>query len=449
MIRRLKKAVKRKSQEEKLGRPGQTVKKRKFREIKGFEVFLIRELCRMLKIEVPIEYEESRNRYVSGTDLFDSLENKEEALSKIVFIEERDEEKYKASRKSAKKFKRLYYESTIIEHSDTDLLKMFVQWHYVFAPLGFSTDNYFDYRLNEKSIKEAQTFVDKKFERTRLVPASISEGGIIYTKDKSLFNKTFPNYVQRDYIDMTNATFEEFKEFIDKNPKFFAKPLAASLGMRTRIVLVDEFDGDDQELFNYCKEGRMIIEELIDQHPALSSLNPESVNSMRINALYHITEEVTIVSAILRIGRSGSIIDNITTGGIAAIIDLKTGKISVPAIDKYDKEYIVHPDSGVEVVGFSIPHWGKVVNAIKESAAMMPKMRHIGWDVTVTEAGDVELIEGNSRANFRMMHRIDQIGKKPFYEKFVEEIEDYKRKHPGAIKEFRPKRKDKLMPQWR
>jgi len=430
MVKRIKRFLIRKLQSKKGAKVSED---RIHKGIEGIEVFQVGETCRMLGILVPGAYKGRKKEHVSNTDLFETLENKNEVLEQIVTLEKRNEEQYKESRKAAKKFTRLFHSTVYIKPNDTDLLKRFVEWQYGFAPLGFNVDNYFDYRLYEKTMEEAKTFVDKRFVKERLIQAYFPKrgkrAGIKYLRNKKRFNSLFSKYVNRAFLDTRDATLQEFEAFLTEHPRFFAKPAAGSLG--AGIEIIEYSSGDDaQKLFNYCQEKGMLIEEIIPQHPELAEFNPETVNSMRITALFPITGEPIITAAVVRFGRPGSAVDNVSQGGMVANIDLATGKINTPAFDRNDNQYEIHPESRKEIVGFQIPHWDRVVAAIKEGAAMMPGVRHIGWDLTVTKDGNVEFIEGNSSANFRTIHLADQIGKKHFYEKFVNEIEEYKAKYP-------------------
>ena len=49
------------------------------------------------------------------------------------------------------------------------------------------------------------------------------------------------------------------------------------------------------------EQGAFVLEELINQHPAMSVLHPESINTVRL-ATFKIQNEVYIVGAALRMG---------------------------------------------------------------------------------------------------------------------------------------------------
>lgn len=69
-------------------------------------------------------------------------------------------------------------------------------------------------------------------------------------------------------------------------------------------------------------------------------------------------------------------------------------KIIVPAIDRDDNIFEVHPISNVKLIGYEIPHYDKVVELINECAKTVKEVKYIGWGVAIME-DDVCVIEGN------------------------------------------------------
>ena len=67
-----------------------------------------------------------------------------------------------------------------------------------------------------------------------------------------------------------------------------------------------------------------LIEVYLDQHPAYAAFNASSVNTLRIWVLRR-AGKVNTRFAYLRIGRAGSLIDNRVSGGIVALLDVRTG----------------------------------------------------------------------------------------------------------------------------
>ena len=136
-----------------------------------------------------------------------------------------------------------------------------------------------------------------------------------------------------------------------------------------------------------------IIEERVIQHPRLMALCPTSVNTIRIATLLG-DKKQGIVYAFLRIG-NGKVMDNVDQGGMAARVDLESGKLLTVGADKQGNTYTEHPMTHTPIVGFEVPFFEEAKAMCLKAAQKVPQMRFVAWDVAVTEKGPV-FIEGNS-----------------------------------------------------
>jgi len=136
----------------------------------------------------------------------------------------------------------------------------------------------------------------------------------------------------------------------------------------------------------------MLVERHLEQHPAMAEFNPSSVNTCRIWVVRGAGEPAKIALAYLRIGRGNSIVDNQSSGGIVAPIDLETGITGV-AIDGLPTriEFAVHPDHGAPIAGRVIPFWPEVMALAREELGAVPRLRFAGLDVAVGSNGPVVL----------------------------------------------------------
>jgi len=381
-------------------------------------LFRVNHICDLLKMDIPEEFTQLKDNFVSETMLFDKLENKHEIISQIKFGKSVSKKRYEKIKKGATKFKSKYYKMSGLNHTNSELLAMFIQWQYIFEPMRFTTKEYFSYKLYDKTIKAAGNFVTYPY-WIHLINTCVVKEYIKYKKSKPLFNKTYTKYVNRDYLDMSEATLEEFKDFTIKHPRFFAKPVASLHGRGAGIF---EVNNNVSELFENFKNNDYLVEEIVKQHSSIAEFNPDTLNTIRINTLLTIDDEALVTCARIRLGRVGQVIDNVYGNGITALIDVETGEIVSHAIREDLAELTHHPDSKKAIKGFQIPHWDKVLKAVKESAQQMPYIRHIGWDVSVTNKNEVEFIEGNHGPDFTIMQSIDQIGLKHVYEKHISEL---------------------------
>jgi len=399
------------------------------------KVLTIREICVLLDIRIPDSLKEFASTPVSETPLFEYLENAEKLKKNIRRRKDFRLLYYKSLVELAKEFKDRYTKSVLVAHTDEELLQMYIQWQYTYLPIGFSYKDYFDFRLYEKSIEEARKFVDRAYKQ-RIIKACSTREDKELCRDKALFNQRLSDYIKRDYLDTTKCTLEEFQAFVGKHPKFFAKPLRGGQGQEAGIVTSTKEDAVElfrqYQNFDYVRGNGMIVEELIKQHADLAKLNSSTVNTIRVMTMYPLDLEPFVTFAGVRIGRAGMAVDNISSGGMTATIDLSTGKIMTDAVDGSDRHYEKHPDSGIVFKDYQIPHWDKVMTSAVEAAKKIPEIRSIGWDVSITQHGDVEFVEGNQGANFRIVQIADQVGKKHLYKEHIEKIVE-KRRAEGTL----------------
>ena len=185
-------------------------------------ILKVKELAQLLKIEIPDVYQNEKNNFLTETSLFAKLENKDEITKNLTLRYFNKRKYFKNKDFSFKRFKTRYQEGIkIFKNTDEELMQMATEWLYVFEPLGYYFHDYYDYELYNKTIKEAKTFLSRRF--WKKVYQTCNDGSYIkYLKNKRLFNKKFKKFVHRDFYDARKISFEKFQEFIKKNPKFFS-----------------------------------------------------------------------------------------------------------------------------------------------------------------------------------------------------------------------------------
>lgn len=140
--------------------------------------------------------------------------------------------------------------------------------------------------------------------------------------------------------------------------------------------------------------NNFIIQDVIEQHESLSKLHRSSLNTIRIITLFF-KGQVYILSSVLRMGISGSRIDNASKGGIVVGID-ESGRLKEIAYSSSDrKKYTEHPDSQIVFDGYQIEGFDSVVNIVSEQAKKFPFFRLISWDFAIDKTGEAVFVEFN------------------------------------------------------
>lgn len=211
--------------------------------------------------------------------------------------------------------------------------------------------------------------------------------------DKREFNRSFASYIHRQWLDLTDATFDDFCSFMYDREQIIVKPAAECCGRGIELLNRSDFP-DLLGMYESLKQRHAgLIEEVIRQHPILSAIYSHSVNTYRIVTVLR-DGIAHVIYGFIRIGNGGQFVDNINAGGMAAPIDLDTGEILYAAYDKNGQCYDQHPATGHPIVGVTLPYWKESIEMCLSAAKMIPQLGYIGWDIAVTENGP-QLIEGN------------------------------------------------------
>ena len=241
--------------------------------------------------------------------------------------------------------------------------------------------------------------------------------------DKTTFNTLFADQVGRKWIKVDESlTADALADFLSDLPNVLYKPLEGSSGVGIVKFEKKDWEGDLPAFLKKVQGmGAGLLEELLIQHPDMSRLCPTSVNTVRIATLLGDKQE-GIVYAFLRIG-NGKVMDNVDQGGMAARVDLNSGKLLTVAADKAGNVFDRHPMTGTPIVGFTIPYFEEAKQMCLTAMHKVPQVRFVAWDVAITADGP-RFIEGNSFPSHAVpqfaAHYPDGIGILPEFRKFID-----------------------------
>ena len=241
--------------------------------------------------------------------------------------------------------------------------------------------------------------------------------------DKTEFNTLFADKLGRKWLRADDQlTLEALSAFLAPLSEILYKPLEGSSGQGIVKFKKADWDGREEEFFRQIRSmGDAVLEELLVQHPVMAGMCPTSVNTVRIATLLG-DKRQGIVYAFLRIG-NGRVMDNVDCGGMAARVDLESGKLLTVAADKAGNVFSKHPMTGTPIVGFTIPYWEEAKEMCLSAMRVVPQVRFVAWDVAITQDGP-RFIEGNSFPSHAVpqfaAHYPDGIGILPEFRKFID-----------------------------
>lgn len=213
--------------------------------------------------------------------------------------------------------------------------------------------------------------------------------------DKATFNELFKDEIGRGWMKISPDTQQaDFEAFLAAYGDIIAKPLEGSSGVGIERFTREHWQGREADFLKELLDKQIgIIEERVIQHPRMAAMCPTSVNTIRIATLLG-DKKQGIVYAFLRIG-NGNVMDNVDQGGMAARVDLESGKLLTVGADKKGNTFTHHPITGIPIIGFEVPFFEEAKAMCLKAAQKVPQMRFVAWDVAITETGPV-FIEGNS-----------------------------------------------------
>lgn len=145
------------------------------------------------------------------------------------------------------------------------------------------------------------------------------------------------------------------------------------------------------QAFNGLRSN-FIVQEVVNQHPVLASLNPSSLNTIRIVS-FLFEGSVYILSSILRIGAAGNRVDNIGAGGFACPIQYD-GRLSDKGVNR-NAEWVTENQYGIRFGNITIPSYNKIITLIKNQHLKLAHFKLIGWDFSVNIEEEPVFIEYN------------------------------------------------------
>jgi len=130
----------------------------------------------------------------------------------------------------------------------------------------------------------------------------------------------------------------------------------------------------------------------VQQHEYASRIFPASANTIRVLTAWDYDRgDIFIGAAMHRFGSSGTgCVDNWSSGGLAAGIDLETGCLAPatrrPTANASRRFYQNHPDTGAPIEGVVIPRFHEMCADLLHVARRFPR-RYVGWDIVMTPEG--------------------------------------------------------------
>lgn len=289
---------------------------------------------------------------------------------------------------------------------------------YIFHSFYYEKTGIFDPRFVPDNLHYA--FIDRYYS---------DHNAAKYLDNKCLYPRLFPQIKQPEVIAcrMGGSWLWGGNELIPESEiygrlasykEFFVKEAAESCGGHGVALFSGEGANEECKAFLLnTGGGDVVIQKRIEQHSVIASLNPTSVNTIRILSLLR-NGEVKIYSRVLRMGVNGAYVDNASSGGITCGIQ-PNGQLNATGYFADGRKSDVHPTSGVRFSEIIVPGIVRACELIKKLHVIVPQFQLISWDVAIDQKEEPILIEMNASYGELDFH---QLNNGPLFGNDTEEI---------------------------
>ena len=293
------------------------------------------------------------------------------------------------------------------------------EWLKKWARIGVRIDPIY-YRLYSSYIGANLDIVPDNICYTIINPILNPKRYMKFYSDKNTFDILFPKGILASTIlrkmDGTylNANYEFVNlddiilfKLLDGYNKIIIKPsLDSSSGVGVKVFVKNSkawCDYSNENVFlcySFLEEtygDNFIIQEYLEQSLELSKYNDSSVNTIRMTLYKSVkTNQPCITSAVLRIGKKGSVVDNAHSGGRYIGIS-QDGTLGKSTFDQFGSESKYF--NGINFENFhQIPNWNQLVDFSKSLGKYVPHCRLIALDIMIAKDGNPRLVEFNVSA---------------------------------------------------
>lgn len=277
----------------------------------------------------------------------------------------------------------------IAKEENKSVLGMWLRMMYSMIVTGCTFKEYYNLNFVKRTISNQKTFITSGSNLNAYSKLNDKSLYHIYI-NKDEFNEKYSDFISRDWIKLSGDK-QEIYSFFKRHDGIIIKQKDGDSGKGITVVH-NSNKLTDAEIDNLiCRNETGIAEELLRNHHKLNELNESSLNTIRIITVRN-GDKMDILFAGIRFGAKGCEIDNISTGGHIAPIDITNGKICGHSHTK--KTVTMENNADNDHIGFQIPMWDELKEFLYKLTAVVPQMRYMAWDIAITEHG-FAAIEGN------------------------------------------------------
>lgn len=341
-----------------------------------------------------------------------------------------------------KKLRKLKYNLIALKYLVTEEVKNKTKGHFLrkikLLTNGFTSEKYDLYDFKNKDMNKYLS----DFQRMNTV--KINRPYSILLNDKQLFEQLFESEkivpkvygeINSDnyYLNDKKVSIEEVINLMKKKREVIVKKVSGGGGKgiyrvsySANVFFIDNKKMTKTKLIEFLEKIKnSLITEHLKQADYANKIFPGTINTIRVLVMRDpSTKEPFIATAVHKFGsKKTEPVDNVSNGGITALVNLETGVLEKSALHSQNNKKIkwkkLHPDTNEMIEGSQISHWNEIKKEVLLITNKFKQIQYVGWDVVVTKEG-FKIIEGNnySDVNILQIHQplLENEKVKAFYE---------------------------------
>ncbi|MFA9478367.1 sugar-transfer associated ATP-grasp domain-containing protein [Phycisphaerales bacterium AB-hyl4] len=176
----------------------------------------------------------------------------------------------------------------------------------------------------------------------------------------------------------------------------------------TRQWLRDGVRCDHDQMVAHLKslasDRLFLLQPQLRNDASMAKWTPGGLSTVRV-VTFRLDDEVQTLAACMRMPRGDAHVDNFHAGGIAAAVDVATGRLSAGVtLFPIGADLDVHPDTGERIEGELLTCWNELNELARAAHEATQYTGFVGWDVTMSTDGPVVV-----EANFTLCVKILQM----------------------------------------
>jgi hypothetical protein len=175
---------------------------------------------------------------------------------------------------------------------------------------------------------------------------------------------------------------------------------------------IETSDGLLRRLLRRSMRGEILLMPCLRNHPALAGLNLGALASLRVLTCRNEQEQPETMATILRFPlHPGMIADNFRAGGLAAMMDLQTGRLAAATDTGLARDSAWrarHPITGAPIEGATVPFFAEAKALAEAAHRALGDRVVIGWDIAILGNGPV-LLDASGLPDLDIVQRCGRV----------------------------------------